>query len=410
MSILATFRQRIPDRNLWVVYVTTWVLATAYGLALATTPLVLHERQFDDAQIGWTASAFGAGIVSFAVPSGWIIRRWSARLVLATCIVGYAAMIAIFPFLPELWQCALCRYFDGAFSVGVWVSCETLLLLRAPKEHKAFATSLYAIATGLGYFVGGGLCWGMVQVMSIGTVFLIAAAVATGSSLIAFFLLDPDPPALHATIADAHGAANLREWGRLAWRIKTSSAATFCTGFFQASVVIFLPLYLEQVKHVPREDTTLVTAISAAGMLLISNVAGRLGDRHGHLLVLRTLAISGVLVLLAFVPLTDFRVMLLAVLFGGGALASIPPLSLALQGAIARPAEYARSNSIFNVFFAVGLLSGPFITGQLSYALGRDVILPLFAALWTGLIAFSLVFRKDDPATQRRAPSAASTT
>ena len=44
LSLLATFRTRIPDRNLWVVYATTWVLATAYGLALATTPLVLHER------------------------------------------------------------------------------------------------------------------------------------------------------------------------------------------------------------------------------------------------------------------------------------------------------------------------------------------------------------------------------
>jgi MFS family permease len=403
LPIAATFRERIPDRNLWVVYLTTWVLATAYGLALATTPLVLHERQFDDAQIGWTAAAFGAGIVTFAVPSGWIIRRWSARLVLATCIVGYASMIAIFPFLPELWQCALCRAFDGAFSVGVWVSCETLLLLRAPREHKAFATSFYAIATGLGYFVGGGLCWGMVQVMSIGTVFLIAAAVATGSAVLAFFLLDPDPPALHATISDGHGAATVREWLDLAWRIKTSSAATFCTGFFQASVVIFLPLYLEHVKHVPREDTTLVTAISAAGMLVISNVAGRLGDRLGHLLVLRSLAITGVVVLLAFVPLTDFRVMLAAVLIGGGALASIPPLSLALQGAIARPTEYARSNSIFNVFFAAGLLSGPFLTGQLAFALGREAILYLFAALWTVLVVLTLVFRGDDPATRRRA-------
>lgn len=401
MSPVATFRERIPDRNLWVVYLTTWVLATAYGLALATTPLVLHERQFDDAQIGWTASAFGAGIVGFAVPSGWIIRRWSARVVLSVCIVGYAAMIAIFPFLPELWQCALCRFFDGAFSVGVWVSCETLLLLRAQKEHKAFATSLYAIATGLGYFVGGGLCWAMVQVMPIGTVFLIAAGVATSSSLIAFFLLEPDPPALHDAHAEHHGAANAADWLDLAWRIKTSSAATFCTGFFQASVVIFLPLYLEHVKHVPREDTTLVTAISAAGMLVISNVAGRLGDRHGHLLVLRALAAIGVLVLLAFVPLTDFRVMLAAVLIGGGCLASIPPLSLALQGAIAKPSEYARSNSIFNVFFATGLLAGPFVTGQLSYALGREVILYLFAALWSALIVISLVFRRDDPGTRR---------
>lgn len=395
-----SLRERIPDRNLWVVYATTWVLATAYGLALATTPLVLIERHFADGEIGATASWFGAGIVSFAVPSGWIIRRFSARRTLVVCILGYASMIALFPFLPELWQIGINRYLDGAFSVGVWVSCETLLLLRAPKEHKAFATSLYAIATGLGYFVGGGACWVLVRWLSLGEVFLIAALVASLSSLIALFRLEPDPPALHADAAH-HGAASARDWLDLAWRIKTSSFATFCTGFFQSSVVIFLPAYLHYVKGVPEEDTTLVTAVSAGGMLVISNVAGRIGDRRGHLLVLRTLAIVGVLVLLSFVPLESFPVMLVAVLIGGGCLASIPPLSLALQGAIAKPTEYARSNSIFNVFFATGLLSGPFLTGSISEALGRPAILYVFAALWTILIVLSLIFRRDDPATRR---------
>ena len=400
VSIVRTLRERVPDRNLWVVYLTTWVLATAYGLALATTPLVLIAREFTDREIGATASWFGAGIVSFAIPSGWIIRRFGARRTLGVCILGYAAMIALFPFLPELGSIGVNRFFDGAFSVGVWVSCETLLLLRAPEEHKAFATSLYAIATGLGYFVGGGICWGLVHVISHEAVFVIAAIVASLSSVIALTRLEPDPPALHAA-PEQHGRANLREWIDLGWRIKTSSFATFCTGFFQSSVVIFLPAYLHFVKGVPEEDTTLVTAVSAGGMLFISNVAGRLGDRHGHLLVLRCLAIAGVLVLLSFVPLTSFPLMLAAVLIGGGSLASIPPLSLALQGAIARPSEYARSNSIFNVFFATGLLSGPYVTGRLSEAVGRESILWLFAGLWTGLIVLSHVFRADDPAARR---------
>lgn len=392
------FGERIPDRNLWVLYLVTWVLATAYGLALATTPLVLQERSFDDAEIGWTASAFGAGIVSFAIPSGWIIRRFSARTTLAVCIAGYASMIAVFPFLPELWQCALCRYFDGAFSVGVWISCETLLLLRARTEHKAFATSLYAIATGLGYFVGGGLCWALVPWMGIRAVFVLAASVALVSAILAAVMLEPDPAALHEEIRDARGSASARDWLDLAWRIKTSSVATFCTGFFQASVVLFLPLYLHEIKGVPERETTLVTAVSAFGMLLVSNLAGRIGDRRGHLLVSRTLAVIGVIVMLSFIPLTDFGIMLAAVLIGGGCLASIPPLSLALQGAIARPPEYARSNSIFNLFFASGLLSGPLVTGQLSHSLGRTAILYVFAGLWSAWVLFSWVFRRDDPA------------
>lgn len=400
VSIVRTLRERIPDRNLWVVYLTTWVLATAYGLALATTPLLLIEREFTDGEIGATASWFGAGIVSFAIPAGWIIRRFGARRTLGVCILGYAAMIALFPFLPELGSIGVNRFFDGAFSVGVWVSCETLLLLRAPEEHKAFATSLYAIATGLGYFVGGGICWGLVRVVSLESVFVIAAVVASLSSLIALARLEPDPSPLHAAEA-RHGRANVREWLDLGWRIKTSSFATFCTGFFQSSVVVFLPAYLHFVKGVPEEDTTLVTAVSAGGMLFISNVAGRLGDQHGHLLVLRSLAIAGVLVLLSFVPLTTFPLMLAAVLIGGGSLASIPPLSLALQGAIAAPSEYARSNSIFNVFFATGLLSGPYLTGRVAEAFGRESILWLFAGLWTALIVLTLVFRGDDPAARR---------
>ena len=396
-SVRDALRERVPDRNLWVVYLTTLVLSTAYGLALATTPLVLIERDMTDGDIGLTASSFGAGIVSFAVPSGWILRRFSARRTLLVCILGYAAMIALFPFIPHLGLLALDRYADGAFSVGVWVSCETSILLRSRPEHTAFSTSLYAIATGLGYFLGGGLAWGLLHVLTLAHVFVVAAVVAALSSLVGFFLLDPDPPVLRAPPV----AATRGSWLGLAYRIKTSSLATFCTGFFQASVVIFLPAYLHFVKGVPERDTTLVTAFSAAGMLVVSNVAGRLGDRHGHLLVLRVLASIGVAVLVSFVPLTSFPVMLAAVTLGGGCLASIPPLSLALQGVIAEPSEYARSSSIFNVFFASGLLVGPFVTGQLSQATSRESILWLFAGLWSALVLVSLVYRKDDPAARR---------
>ncbi len=403
LSLLATFRTRIPDRNLWVVYATTWVLATAYGLALATTPLVLHERHFSGSQIGTTASWFGAGIVGFAIPSGAVIRRFGARRTLTVCILGYAAMIGLFPFLPELWQIGLCRCVDGAFSVGVWVSCETLILARAHPEHKAFSTSVYAIATGLGYFVGGGLSWALSHATSYPFIFVVAAGVAALSSALAALKLEPE---VDAPTGPAHGdpSAPARGWLDLAWRIKTSSAATFCTGFFQASVVIFLPLYLIEVKHIDGRDTSLVTAVSAAGMLVISNVAGRIGDRRGHLAVLRTLALIGLVVMLSFVPLTGFGAMLAAVLVGGGCLASIPPLSLALQGAIADPSEYARSNSIFNVFFATGLLLGPFVTGRLFFdALGPESILYLFAGLWGALVVVGWVFRHDDPAVARRA-------
>ncbi len=404
MSLTATLRERVPDRNLWIVYATTWVLATAYGLALALTPIVLHGLALGDVEVSNLAASFGLGIVTFAIPAGAIIRRVSAKRTLVVCIIGYASMIGVFPFLTELWHLALCRFLDGAFSVGVWVSCETLLLLRARAAFRAFATSLYAIATGLGYFVGGGLSWALLHVMSSTAVFVLAATIAVLSSFIALESLERDPPPAPPTEPAAHEPAEsggLASWASLAYRIKTSSVATFCTGFFQAACVIYLPFYLMSEKGIDANDTTLVTALSAGGMLVISNVAGRIGDTRGHLATLRALTIIGIATLVSFHFLEGLGAILVAVLIGGGSLASIPPLSLALQGSIARPDEYARSNSIFNVFFASGLLLGPLITGRVSEAFDRTAILWLFAALWGAMAIVSIVFRRDDPAASR---------
>ena len=75
----------------------------------------------------------------------------------------------------------------------------------------------------------------------------------------------------------------------------------------------------------------------------------------------------------------------------------MPPLSLALQGVIAQPDEYTRTNSIFNVFFASGLVVGPFLTGRVFHAFGGSAILWLFAGLWAVFVVLSVVFWKDDP-------------
>ena len=57
----------------------------------------------------------------------------------------------------------------------------------------------------------------------------------------------------------------------IAWRIKMSCFATFAYGYFQSSVVLFLPLYLVASKHVREESTILITAFFAAGTLNPNN-------------------------------------------------------------------------------------------------------------------------------------------
>jgi len=394
--LFASLRARLPDRNLWVVYRTMIVLSTAYGIALAVMPMVLQHRDLGADVVGELASFFALGLVLFAAPSGAVIRRFSARWTLTVSIVGYGVMIGIIPLLASYTSLAIDRFVDGLFSMGAWMSGETLVLWRAPKQDKALATSLSASFTMGGYPIGAAISFGISSWLSPELRFVLAGAIACIAAIVCATGLDPDPKIEHeepSSDAPTSSGSILD----LAWRIKTSCAATFASGFFQSSGALFIPRFLVDERHVPEEQASVVVGLVGLGMLLFASPAGRLGDRIGHLRVMRMLAIAGLLGMLAFLVLDSFVAMCVVIVIAGGAITAMPPLSLALQGVIAEPDEYTRTNSIFNVFFASGLVVGPFLTGRVFHAFGGSAILWLFAGLWAVFVVLSVVFRNDDP-------------
>jgi len=163
--------------------------------------------------------------------------------------------------------------------------------------------------------------------------------------------------------------------------------------------VLFLPLFMRDEKGIPEARTRLITGFFAAGMLLAINVAGRLGDRYGHLLVMRLLAVVGTTMIAGFVLLDGFVGMGVAVFVAGATLASISPLSLALQGLVTR--EYHRATGVYNAFYAAGMVLGPPISSQIYHRVGGGPMLYHLAALWVGFIVFAQIFRRDDPAVGR---------
>jgi len=400
-SFFRGFVQRVPDPNIWRIYGVTLALGMAYGTAISVIGRFLTTHGVNKLAIGQLAAWFAAGIVAFSLPMGPLARRFSAKSVLAVSLAGYAAAVALFPFTHSFWALAALRFFDGACSVGVWVSSESILLARSGKENKAFVTSLYAVAVACGYVGGPLLAFACSKVLPLQFAFILAAVIAICTSGYVLLSLDPDVRAEHhdnrqqGSVGKTAGALNLL------WRIKTSCFGTFAYGYFQASVVLFLPLYLMEKKGVSEPQTIVIPAYFAAGMLLFSNYAGRLADRYGHLLLMRILAIVGMTMVLGFVYLDAYPAMCLAVFVAGASLASISPVSLALQGVVARASEYERSTSIYNAFYAAGMLLGPFCSSYLFERRGGEAMLFSLALLWTLFIVFAFVFRRDDPAAFR---------
>ncbi|MGH7441026.1 MAG: MFS transporter, partial [Polyangiaceae bacterium] len=326
-----------------------------------------------------------------------------------TALAGYSLSSGIFPWLTSFTGISAARFLDGACSACIWVSCETILLRRAGEANKAQVMSLYAVAMGTGYVVGPLLARGLVTVIPMKMAFLVTAVLASIAAAYVALQLEAEASA----DADAHagagagagaGAEQSTPLRAIVKRIRTSCFATFSYGYFEASVVLFLPLYLMHDKGISPERTVLVPAFFAAGMLLFTHVAGRLGDRFGHLFLMRILASIGMTMILGFVGLRSFVPMSIAVFIAGAAFASISPVSLALQGVVTERRDYDRANGFYNAVYAAGILMGPPVTSVVFAHFGGTAMLLHLAALWAGFVVFSLVYAADDPAYARRGP------
>jgi MFS family permease len=398
---------RLKDSTTRLVLGAALLVGTGYGVSIALTALRLHELGFGKPAIGSLAAVFASGIVLASLPMAALVQRFSAKTVLVVSLAGYAACVGVFPFLTSWPAVSATRFLDGAFSVATWVAFETVLLRRSEAHQKAYVMSLYAIAFASGYVLGPLLAKGIVAFAPMRMAFLASSVLALAACALVVARLER--AAAEASVAGASGedaagspsGAPSPAWALLR-RIRTSLFGTFAYGYFQASVVLFLPLYLIEQKGVSESRTILIPACFAAGMLLFSNVAGRLGDRVGHLLVMRTLATVGAAMIACFVWLDASPLMCAAIFVAGATLAAISPVSLALQGVVVEPASYARANSFYNAAYAAGMLVGPPVSSLFFARFGGGAMLGQLAGLWCVFIAFTAVFWRDDPAARRR--------
>jgi MFS family permease len=402
----------IRDPNIWRVYWTILLLGTAYGLGVAVIALHLDAIGFHERSIGGLAAWFALGIVLLSIPAGRLIGRWGAKRTLVAALAGYAASVSIFPLLTSYAPIAAARFVDGACSACLWVSCETILLRRSDKTNKAQVMSVYAMAMAIGYVLGPIAANLIAARLPLRDAFVAAGVIAAISAAYVAARLQPDSidaararREVDAHAGDADPLAPRTKALTILNRIKTSCFATFAYGYFEASVVLFLPLYLTHEKGILRDQTIAIPAFFAAGMLLFTNLAARLGDRFGHLFLMRILGAIGGFTVLAFVALGSFAPMAAAVFVAGATIASISPVSLALQGVVTERVDYARANSIYNSFYAAGILLGPPISGLVFARWGGATMLFHLAAMWGAFVAFAAAFASDDPASARASTS-----
>lgn len=401
-------REILKDPNIRTAYKLCLTLGVAYGMVLAIISLYLTRvHAYDKPSIANLATFFSVGIAAFAVPMGLMVRKLTPRVVLMIALLGYGIAVAAFPFMPGFLGLALSRAFDGAFSVGAWISLETILLLRTTSLNRGFVTGLYSNVLALGYVIGSGIAWGAALVWPNTdlVVFVSAGCVAAGGAFYAMVKLDPVIEAVEIHTEPKPGsevAPTGISLPTLFWRIKTACVPPFTYGYFQGSLVLYLPLFLVKERGVAEDDTKLLVGMFSLGMVLFVMSIGHLGDRYGHLKVIRLMALLGGLIAVSVVYLPSFLLIAVAVVLAGGALSPMWPLSLALQSLICDPRDYGRANGLLNASFAIGAVSGPLISSRVYEWYSGEVMVLHLAGMWGFVVLASLVFRRDDPSLRPR--------
>ncbi|MDP3273998.1 MAG: MFS transporter [Deltaproteobacteria bacterium] len=391
------------DHRVLLVYAICALLGHAYGMTLAVLSLYLRGRGQTADAIGSLSSYFAMGVIACSLPVGTMISRMGARPVLAGGLLGYSLVTAALPWLNGFWPIALARALDGVFSVCVWTASESTLLAYSPPDRKASATTRYAVALSLGYVSGPMIARILTEQFSMRAVFYGAASLTVVAALVAILAL---PPLRHTEGHDeaSREAPTLSLLG-LIQRVRVSIVAAFAYGYFQSALLLFVPLYFADVRHFTTEQVVMLPAFFAGGMLLLMNFIGPIGDRFGHLRVLRVLIAVGIAVIIGFTWLTAYPLIAFATFIAGAALSTVWPLSLALQGVVLPAREYGRANGVVNGFYAMGLVLGPFLSGRVFKRLGGDALFWQFAVMWFAVMVFALVFDGDDPRSKRHVPA-----
>lgn len=402
---------RTVPTHLRRLYAATIPFGIGCGISLGLTPTYLPTLGFTEQNIGTLSIFFAAGLVLFALPVGKLIRKFSAERVMSISLLIYGASLIAFPWVKTYEGIGFVRFFDGMSTIGVWVASETILLGHARREHKAYLTTLYAIFLASGYVVGPFVSLGLKLAHATPELsFAIGGFVEFAAAAFVFLCLPPIPPTAGEDAHEAKEAvptatiekdANEVPALTILWRIKTSCFAAFAYGYFQAAAVLFLPRFVIVTKGVAEHKTSIFPGLFCLGMLACSNIAGRIADRVGHLRTVRVLSSIGLVAIFAFAYVDEYWMMGVIITIAGATFASMSPVALALTGVVVKPGDYSRANSIYNMFYATGILLGPPISGVIFEHKGGAAMLNHQVALWAVFVVFATIFRNDDPANRR---------
>jgi MFS family permease len=286
-----------PHRNDWRLTVGLFALtglveSLAFGHLSAFTPLYLRQLHVAPPDIArWTgilsALAFVIGLPMLPF-WGVLADRYGRKLIIIRSSVFAALIYGLSAMAPDVYWLAFARFWGGFVlgNTGVMMAVQADI---TPRDRLGTAVAVISAGSPVGMAVGPALGGQIVDTLGVRALLWLDTGLTSLVVLALALLLKEEPRELDRTKTTRASVAEA---------LRAIAHTPLVAGLF--GVVFFLalglsmampytPILIAQLYHGPKLGTTIGIVLTLTGitMALSTPVWGRIGDRKGHLSVLR---------------------------------------------------------------------------------------------------------------------------
>jgi MFS family permease len=388
------------NRRAWAVAGAVYLGSVAIALNQFKVPPAMHALQADlslDMAAGaWLMSSLAVAGVVLAIPAAWLLRRVGPRAA-GLFALGCTALGSVAGALArDAADLFIGRAVEGVGLAIISVIAPAVISLWFAPEQRGRPMGVWASWVPLGSFLMLNAAGPLLEVFGWRGVWWFGAlAAAAAFILYAAVVGAPAPAARAANAAPASTGLTARLLLRAPSWVLALVFATFTFAFLSYST--WAPSYLSQALAMPPREASFAVSLSMLSIIPSTVLAGWVMDRLGS----RHLVLSAALLAAAVLMLWSFRLSspgivapyMLALGFVAGfipaALFTLAPESMP------RPELAGWALGILSVGQNAGMLLGPPVVAAAiangSWAAG---VVPLVAAITTGLAASVYVYRR----------------
>lgn len=332
----------------------------AYGVVIPVIPYYARQLGASESQIGFLFSSYSLVLLLTLLPFGFIVDRYGKKrlIVLGMFLLGISSIL--FATSHSLLQLTISRMLQGLSASCTWAAALPLAAAVATESKRGIEMSSVTVATGLGTILGplvGG--WGTIQ-----TPFYICIVSSLLLAVLSFVYLKE--------VGGEKSYVNLKnKIGRI---LRQQEVQASCLGigilyFAVGMLELLFPLYMADHQS-KRLTIGFIFTIYGIFFVVIQPAIGAWTDKQGRILPMAW----GLLITAAFIPAPLFFadigpwILLFIVLGLAGAMVFTPVYPLIADGV--DPVDQGVAYGLNSWFFSLGYLSGPWLGGIISEAVG----------------------------------------